>query len=123
MNVNIKIKEGTAKGQMWFEPTGMVKHGRSIRLPSSILESEMKPTKDYDYSFFHVKERLYERFNLDIDLKFYDLMNKNIKPFIGNPDCGTDNNGEQEIHSMFIKNQIIKVVYSISNDRITTVLK
>ena len=29
--------EGTAKEQMWFEPTGEVILGRSIRLPSSII--------------------------------------------------------------------------------------
>lgn len=84
----------------------------------------MKTIKDLNYSYNHVKDRLSERFNLTIDRDFYDRMNKNIEPYIGNPaDCGTDNNGDQEIHTMFLKNQKVKVVYSISKNRITTVLK
>jgi len=82
----------------------------------------MKTIKDYDYSFNHVQQRLKERYNLDIDREFYDQMNESIKPYIGNPDVGTDNNGEQEIHTMFIKIKIVKVVYSTSKQRITTVL-
>ena len=84
----------------------------------------MKPVKDREYSFNHVKDRLKERFNLDIDRKTYEEMNRSILPYISNPnfDYETDNNGEQEIHPMFIKNKIIKVVYSLSKDRITSVL-
>lgn len=82
----------------------------------------MKTVKDKEYSFNHVKDRLEERFNLEIDRDFYDKMNESLKPYIGKPDYGFDNDGEQEIHSMFIKNQIIKVVWSNSRQRITTVL-
>jgi len=82
----------------------------------------MKTKKDYQYSYNHVKQRLKERYNFDIDKHFYDEMNESIKPYIGNPDIGTDNNGEQEIHTMFLKNRIVKIVYSISKKRITTVL-
>jgi hypothetical protein len=86
----------------------------------------MKTKKDYEYSFNHVKDRLLERHTLKIDRAFYDKMNEDIKPYIGNPDVGpdhyADNNGEQEIHTMFIKVKIVKVVYSKSRKRITTVL-
>jgi hypothetical protein len=90
----------------------------------------MKTTKDYEYSFNHVKQRLQERFNLDIDRAFYDKMNVSIRAYLGQPDASSgvvsfvsaDNNGDQEVYTMFIKNQIVKVVYSISKDRITTVL-
>lgn len=82
----------------------------------------MKTIKDLNYSYNHVKNRLFERHNMVIDRKFYNEMNNKIKPAIGSPDYGTDNNGDQEIHSMFLKNKIIKVVYSITKRRITTVL-
>ncbi len=82
----------------------------------------MKPIKDYAYSCLHVIQRLKERHGLEIDADTYDQMNKHLEPYIGNPNCGTDNNGEQEIHSMFVKIKIVKVVYSLSNKRITTVL-
>ncbi len=84
----------------------------------------MKPIKDENYSFNHVKDRLKERYNIEIDRDFYNKMNKNIKPYISDSrfDYDTDNNGEQEIHPMFIKNTTIKVVYSLSKERITTVL-
>jgi predicted component of type VI protein secretion system len=84
----------------------------------------MKTIKDYNYSYNHVKQRLKERHNLEIDKDFYDRMNKNIKPYISNYAFSfeVDNNGEQEIHPMFIKNKIVKVVYSLSKERITTVL-
>ena len=82
----------------------------------------MKTIKDENYSFNNVKERLQERYKLEIDRDFYDRMNVSWKPYMGNPDIGTDNNGDQEIHTQFIKNKIIKVVYSRSKNRITTVL-
>ena len=84
----------------------------------------MKTIRDEEYSFNHVKQRLQERHNLEIDRKFYDRMNENIKPYIGYPDVAdsVDNNGDQEVHSMFIKNRIVKVVWSHSKERITTVL-
>lgn len=82
----------------------------------------MKTIKDIDYSFRHVKERLLERHNMEIDRDFYDRMNESIKPYIGKPDIGTDNNGEQEIHSMFLRNKIVKIVYSTKRRCITTVL-
>ncbi len=82
----------------------------------------MKTIKDENYSFEHVKQRLKERYNIEIARDFYDRMNKSLRPFIGEPDCGTDNNGDQEIHTMFIKNKNIRVVYSKSKNRITTVL-
>jgi hypothetical protein len=82
----------------------------------------MKRKKDYEYSFNHVKERLFERYSLEIDRDFYDGMNESIKPYIGNPDVGVDNNGEQEIHTMFLKSKIVNAVYSRSRGRITTVL-
>lgn len=83
----------------------------------------MKTIKDYEYSFNHVKQRLAERHNLEIDRGFYDRMNVSIRPYVGEPDVvSTDNNGDQEVHTMFIKNKIVKVVFSISKDRVTTVL-
>jgi hypothetical protein len=82
----------------------------------------MKTKKDYNYSCDHVIQRLKERHNIEIDKDFYDRMNKSIKPYIGNPDVGADNNGEQEIHTMFVKNKIVKIVYSTKKERITTVL-
>jgi hypothetical protein len=83
----------------------------------------MKTVKDENYSFNHVKQRLQERFNLEIDRDFYDRMNVSIRSYIGTPDVlAVDNNGDQEVHNVFIKNQMVKVVYSISKDRITTVL-
>lgn len=90
----------------------------------------MKTVKDYEYSFNHVKQRLAERHNLEIDRKFYDGMNVSIRPYLGQPDASSgvvsfvsaDNNGDQEVHTMFIKNRIVKVVFSLSKDRITTVL-
>jgi len=84
----------------------------------------MKTIKDEEYSFNHVKQRLMERHNLDIDRDFYDRMNKDIAPYISNSrfDYETDNNGEQEVHTISIKNKIVKVVFSLSKDRITTVL-
>ena len=85
----------------------------------------MKTVKDYEYSYNHVKQRLLERHDIEIDRAFYDRMNEQIKPYISNPAfCYVvDNNGEQEIHPMFIKIKIIQVVYSKSRQRITTVLK
>lgn len=84
----------------------------------------MKTIKDYNYSYNHVKQRLKKRHNLEIDKKFYDEMNKKIKPYIGDPDfiISIDNNGDQEIHNMFIKIKIVKIVWSHSKKRITTVL-
>jgi hypothetical protein len=82
----------------------------------------MKTIKDLNYSYNHVKDRLIERYNMEIDRKFYDDMNKKLEPYIGSPDFGTDNNGDQEIHSMFLRDKTVKVVYSISKNRITTVL-
>jgi hypothetical protein len=82
----------------------------------------MKTVKDYEYSKKHVIQRLKERHDLNIDGEFYDRMNRKLEPYIGNPDVPSDNNGDQEIHTMFIKIKIVKVVYSKSKKRITTVL-
>jgi len=82
----------------------------------------MKRKRDYEYSFTHVKERLLERHNIEIDRDFYGEMNESIKSRVGSPDIGTDNNGEQEIHTMFVKIKTVRVVYSKSRGRITTVL-
>jgi len=84
----------------------------------------MKTIKDYKYSCGHVIKRLKERHNLEIDDQFYDRMNENLQPYIGKIGyaIATDNNGDQEIHQLFIKNKIIQVVFSKSKNRITTVL-
>ena len=101
----------------------MCRGSTPLRLANFIRKDrKVKPIKNEEYSFNHVKTRLEKRFNIDIDRTFYDNMNKNIQPYLGKPDCGTDNNGEQEIHTMFVKNKIVKVVYSLSKNRITTVL-
>lgn len=83
----------------------------------------MKTKRDYEYSFNHVKQRLKERHNLDIDKDFYDRMNMSIQPYISNPAFNYEVDGNQEIHPMFIKNKIVKVVYSLPKKWITTVFK
>lgn len=87
----------------------------------------MKTIRDYEYSKKHVIQRLKERHDLDIDGDYYDRMNREIEPWMGNLDVSnrrllSDNNGDQEIHTMFVKIKIVKVVYSKSKKRITTVL-
>jgi hypothetical protein len=94
----------------------------SLIIQNKSREKKVKTKRDIEYSFNHVKQRLKERHNLDIDRKLYDKMNENIKPYISNSCFPFEVDGDQEIHPMFIKYKIVKVVYSLTKKRITTVL-
>lgn len=61
----------------------------------------MKPVKDEEYSFNHVRERLKERFKITIDRSSYDVMNETVRVCkrqgVMTP-ISTDNGGEQEVY-------------------------
>lgn len=86
----------------------------------------MKTVKDYEYSFNHVKERLKERYDLNIEKHDYDTMNNGVRES-RNPKkaFSVDNNGDQEVYlyifDVYPPKKIL-VVWSNSKDRITTVL-
>lgn len=86
----------------------------------------MKTIKDYLYSYNHVKQRLKERHNIDIDRREYSKMNLVVRLYRQanhiNP-ISVDNNGDQEVWEyMEFNEKYVKVVYSVSKERITTVL-
>jgi len=93
----------------------------------------MKTVKDYEYSYNHVRQRLMERYNIEeFSIRDYNHMNDIIRIYrkyneICNGDnkrhqhhvpLWTDNNGDQEAWQYLN----YKVVFSISKDRVTTVI-
>lgn len=85
----------------------------------------MRTVKDYDYSYKHFKKRLKERYNTYITREGYDYLNSNVKQ---HRDIGmvisTDNNGDQEVYEYSLTNTLkILIVWSVSKDRVTTVLR
>lgn len=85
----------------------------------------MKTVKDYEYSYNHFKQRLKERYDTDITREDYDYLNSNVKRH-RNPKLAIsiDNNGDQEIYEYALTNTLrVLVVWSVSKDRVTTVLK
>jgi len=85
----------------------------------------MKTVKDYDYSYEHFKKRLKERYDTDITREDYDYLNSDVKQHrhIGML-ISTDNNGDQEVYDYSLTNTLkILIVWSVSKDRVTTVLK
>lgn len=87
-------------------------------------EKQMKPIKDYEYSFNHVKDRLKERYSINITKNQYIKLNDQVRK-LRNPKKALfiDNGGDQEVYSWtWDKDKKVKVVWSNSKDRITTVL-
>lgn len=86
----------------------------------------MKTKKDIKYSYHHVKKRLLDRYSILITYDDYITMNESVKihrQFKGVAPLSIDNNGDQEIWIYKIPHsKTIKIVYSISRKRITTVL-
>lgn len=86
----------------------------------------MKTIKDFEYSFNHVKQRLLERYNIRIDIDEYIVMNSVIKIYRQDikhfKPIATDNNGDQEVWIYKGLGEAMQVVYSVSKDRVTTVL-
>jgi hypothetical protein len=99
----------------------------------------MKTRRDYSYSFKHVQQRLLERYHIEsFNIEDYERMNRAVRLCREyNKICkeakriyglykGKDNNGDQEMwryYGLYNKRrrQII-TVFSISKDRVTTVL-
>lgn len=99
----------------------------------------MKTIRDYSYSFKHVQVRLLERYQIEsFNIEDYERMNRTVRLCREyNKICkeakriyglykGNDNNGDQEVWRYYglynnRRRQII-TVFSISKDRVTTVL-
>ena len=90
----------------------------------------MKTVKDYEYSFNHVNKRLRERYKIkSLTKSEYKNMNKTAE-LMRNPEKALwiDNNRDQEVYEwMMLDNSgkyvKVKLVWSNSKERITTVLK
>ena len=86
----------------------------------------MKTIKDYEYSFNHCKQRLKERYGIELSRRRYDHLNKILKKIRNPKDAiSIDNNGDQEIYqwTWTIPCVNILLVWSNSKERITTILK
>jgi hypothetical protein len=85
------------------------------------IEEKMKTKKDRTYSFNHFKERLKERYGLDINEKEY-----NILCLVNTLDIpiSTEHqkNDTQKVYDVIFKEKIIRVVYSEAKQIVTTVL-
>ncbi len=81
----------------------------------------MKTIKDRNYSFNHVTKRLKERYDLDITMDEYNILNLvtilDIPKFIEHQKGDT-----QFIYDIMFKKKMIRVVYSDKRNLITTVL-
>lgn len=81
----------------------------------------MKTIKDKQYSFKHVKKRLKERYDLDITMDEYNILNlvtildipKNIEH---------QKNDTQFTYDVMFKRKMIRIVYSDKRNLVTTVL-
>lgn len=98
----------------------------------------MKTIRDYSYSFEHVKLRLLERYHIDkFELPDYEKMNRAVRLCRDfNKICKEakrvygalykDKHGDQEVWRYYglhnSKRKDIKTVFSISKNRVTTVL-
>jgi len=81
----------------------------------------MKTTKDINYSFGHVNDRLKERFDLSISWKEYKDLNEELKNDKSN--VILVENQDQEIHQFRFKGKLVTFDYSISKGYITTAMK
>ena len=84
-------------------------------------EAKMKTRKDIRYSYEHVNDRLYERFNLTISQEEYKNLNSQLKNDKTNMSFVEQE--EQEIHKINFKGKLVTFVYSRSRGWITTALK
>ena len=95
----------------------------------------MKTIRDYSYSFKHVQERLLERYQIEsFKIEDYERMNRAVRLCRDfNKICKEakriygalykDKHGDQEVWRYYGHKGIeIKTVFSISKDRVTTVL-
>lgn len=83
----------------------------------------MKTIKDKNYSFNHVKKRLTERYNCDITISEYDELCYMIKKCWVTPiTVEKQKNNIQEIYDIVFNKKMMKVVWSIERQLITTVL-
>jgi len=82
----------------------------------------MKTIKDRNYSFNHVKKRLEERYNLDINIKDYDNLNWRVSSDKYPISTEIQRDDIQKIYNVLYKEKWIKVVYSDKRNLITTVL-
>jgi len=84
----------------------------------------MKTKKDMLYSFNHTKERLSERYSIEINTMDYAEMcdrvdkKKNVL-FITSE---KQKNDVQEIYDVYLRDQLVRVVWSTANRWIKTVL-
>ncbi len=86
----------------------------------------MKTVKDLEYSFNHCKQRLKERYGIELSRERYDHLNRMLWK-IRDPEyaISVDNNGDQEVYQWTWDEPCIEIllVWSNSKKRITTVLK
>lgn len=80
----------------------------------------MKTQKDISYSFFHTRDRLKERYGIDLTSEEYVGICTSVKTLNGFwQRNGTDN---QKITKMSFKNQIVTFVWSEERQCVTTAL-
>jgi len=80
----------------------------------------MKTKKDKNYSFTHVNERLFERFNLSITRDLFDDLSETFR--VDKTNMIMVENNDQEIHQVQYDGRKITFVYSISRGYITTAM-
>jgi len=84
----------------------------------------MKTIKDKEYSFNHFKERLMERYNLDITPDYYDDLCAMMNLYKTFPPISIEKqkNDTQMVYDIVFKDQLITVVWSETRNLLTTVL-
>ena len=84
----------------------------------------MKTIKDIEYSFEHTRERIKERYGVDINREDYNelCVRANLKENVVFMSEKKQKNGVQQVLIMPFKDVQLKVVWSTSRQCITTVL-
>jgi hypothetical protein len=85
----------------------------------------MKTVKDRDYSFNHTKQRLLERYGIDLDLEEYDWICSKVKSH-EDVNLIMAENRQQElqfIYDYLHNGKKIRIVWSNERDCITTALE
>jgi len=84
----------------------------------------MKTKKDRSYSFNHFKDRLLERYDLDITMDEYNGICSMMDLYKTFPPISTEHqkNDTQLVYDIIFKEEMIRVVFSEARNLLTTVL-
>lgn len=81
----------------------------------------MKTKKDKEYSFNHFKERLKERYDLDVTEEEYNILG--LVSLLDIPiTTEKQKNDTQKVYDILFKKKMIRVVFSEARNLLTTVL-